>query len=70
MKASEIDYQNVDQRCQVLLDAFQTLDIQITGSWIWVSGDTKPHKTELGAHGLRWSRKKEKWLERFLTKSK
>jgi len=61
MKANEIDFQNVDQRCNVLLESFPTLNVQITGSWIWVSGDTKPYRAELKDHGLRWSRNKEKW---------
>ena len=61
MKANEIDYQDTGKRAQVLKSDFPTLRIEITGSWLWVSGDTKPHRKELKDHGLRWSRKKEKW---------
>ncbi len=31
------------------------------GSWLWISGDTKPVKDELKAAGCRWSPKKQMW---------
>lgn len=37
------------------------LTIEICGSWIWVSGDTKPHKDILKASGYRWAPKKLMW---------
>lgn len=37
------------------------LDIEICGSWIWVSGDTKPHKEALKAAGYHWAPKKLMW---------
>lgn len=37
------------------------LDIEICGSWIWVSGDTRPHKDILKAAGYRWAPKKLMW---------
>lgn len=37
------------------------LNIEICGSWIWVSGDTKPHKEVLKAAGYRWAPKKCMW---------
>lgn len=40
------------------------LDAELCGSWIWVGGDTKPHKEELKAHGFRWSQNKKKWYWR------
>lgn len=35
------------------------LDVELIGLWVWVSGDTKPHKEELKAQGFKWSPKKE-----------
>jgi hypothetical protein len=61
MKAIEIDFTNVMGRAEVLKADFPDFKIEITGSWLWVSGDTKPKRKELKDHGLRWSRKKEKW---------
>lgn len=37
------------------------LTIEICGSWIWVSGDTRPHKEILKSAGYRWAPKKLMW---------
>ena len=34
--------------------------IELCGSWIWVSGDTRNHKAELKAAGLYWASKKRR----------
>ena len=40
------------------------LTIEIVGEWVWVSGDTKPHKDKLKEFGLIWARKKKMWFWR------
>lgn len=37
--------------------------IEVIGSFLWVSGNTKPYKEELGKNGLglKWGRKKAAW---------
>lgn len=37
------------------------LTIEICGSWVWVSGDTKPHKETLKEAGYKWASKKLMW---------
>lgn len=37
------------------------LNIEICGSWIWVSGDTRPHKDVLKGAGFKWAPKKAMW---------
>lgn len=37
------------------------LTIEICGSWIWVSGDTKPHKEILKEAGYKFAPKKVMW---------
>jgi len=37
------------------------IEIEICGSWIWVSGNTKPHKDILKASGFMWRSKKCMW---------
>lgn len=37
------------------------LKIEICGTWIWVSGDTKPYRKELSLAGLWWANKKKMW---------
>lgn len=40
------------------------LEIELCGSWLWVSGETRAHKDALKAAGLRWSAKKSMWYWR------
>ena len=40
------------------------LEIEICGTWIWVSGDTRPHKDTLKAAHYLWSPKKLRWYFR------
>lgn len=40
------------------------LIIEVCGAWVWVSGNTKPHKDELKAAGFKWASKKECWYFR------
>lgn len=37
------------------------LEIEICGSWVWVSGDTRPHREVLKASGFKWAPKKMMW---------
>ncbi|EYB66952.1 DnaJ-class molecular chaperone [Deinococcus phoenicis] len=37
------------------------LDIEIIGAWVWVSGDTKPHKDALKEAGYWWMHKRQMW---------
>ena len=39
----------------------QGLMVELCGSWLWISGDTKPVKDELKAAGCRWASKKSMW---------
>ena len=40
------------------------LEIEVCGAWIWVSGDTRPHKEILKTAHYRWSPKKLRWYFR------
>ena len=37
------------------------LEIEICGSWLWISGNTYPHKEQLKASGCRFASKKKMW---------
>ena len=37
------------------------LEIEICGTWIWVSGDTRTHKEALKLGGYKWAPKKMLW---------
>jgi hypothetical protein len=40
------------------------LDIEICGAWIWLHGDTRPHKDIIKAAGFMWAPKKKLWYFR------
>ena len=40
---------------------FENITIELVGSWIWVSGDTKEIKDKLKELGFRWASKKKMW---------
>lgn len=42
----------------------QGLIIELCGTWIWISGDTKTHKTALKEAGFKWAPKKVQWYFR------
>lgn len=48
-----------------VVDALLKLDgieIELCGSWLWISGDTFAVKDQLKAAGCRWQRQKRKWF--------
>ena len=48
------------------INAVRPLDliIEICGAWVWLSGDTKPHRHIIKLAGFRWTSKKKKWYFR------
>jgi len=40
------------------------ITIEVCGSWVWVSGETKPHKDTIKAAGGKWAPKKQEWYFR------
>lgn len=49
------------------------IEIEICGYWIWISGNTKPHKKYLFEVGFHWARKKQMWYwrsENFKSKNR
>lgn len=37
------------------------LEIEICGTWLWLSGNTYPYRDVLKAAGFRWSKSKKRW---------
>ena len=44
-----------------VLIGLQGVDVEICGSWIWVSGNTKAHKETLKQLNFKWANKKKAW---------
>lgn len=52
---------------RAVLDAVQDMPgvgAELNGTWLWISGDTKPHKETLKALGCMWSPNKKVWYKR------
>lgn len=39
------------------------VEIEVIGCFLWVSGNTKPHKDEIKALGFKWHSKKKMWYK-------
>ena len=35
--------------------------VEVCGTWVWVSGDTRPHKDAIKNAGFKWASKKKQW---------
>ena len=44
-----------------LLLKLDGLTVELCGCWLWISGNTKPHKDALKAAGCKWAPKKGMW---------
>lgn len=44
-----------------LLAKLNGIDLELCGMWIWISGNTRPHKDTLKTAGCRWASKKKMW---------
>ena len=47
-----------------LLIHLDGLIVELCGSWLWISGETKNHKDALKTAGCRWSNNKKMWYWR------
>ena len=62
----EKETQETPQEFQWLIDELLKLDgieIEIIGCFVWITGNTKPHKERLKALGFRWHSKKRCWYK-------
>ena len=41
---------------------FENITIELVGSWVWVSGDTREIKEKLKELGFKWASKKKMWF--------
>jgi len=63
-KYSKEEFDQELDRFKTVLDAIMHLDgisIEIIGDWVWVSGNTKPHKEVLKGLNFKWAPQKSAW---------
>jgi len=61
--ANMYDWEN-DKALREMLEKiinFDGIEIEIIGQWIWLDGNTYPHKDILKAIGFKWSKNHKKW---------
>lgn len=46
---------------EFLLKLGEGVVVELCGSWLWISGETKPHKEALKSVGCKWSSNKKAW---------
>ena len=58
------DKLNLDKELRAKVEeiaALEGLNIEICGTWLWVTGETREHKETLKSLGFKWARKKKSW---------
>ena len=43
------------------LSSLSGIDVELCGTWLWISGNTYQYKTQLASFGCKWSSSKKKW---------
>lgn len=62
LKGSEQESEEADLFRQAVESIINlNVEIEVCGRWIWVSGETRPHKETLKQSGYRWAPKKKMW---------
>jgi hypothetical protein len=53
----------IDMISNVIVAKLAGVTLELIGSWLWVGGNTKPHKGKLGKKGMgfMWHQKRELW---------
>lgn len=62
---SKEEHSEVEKKVKEALDMIihlEGLEIEIIGVWIWVEGNTKPHKEVLKMAGFKWNKTLVKWF--------
>lgn len=67
VSATEPANQNYGDEIMAALNAIINLPglvIEICGAWVWIGGETYPHKAALKEAGFKWASKKKQWFFR------
>ncbi len=73
MKSEQTDYGDLLNDALNAISGLPALVIEICGSWVWVTGETRQHKDTLKEAGFKWAAKKKAWYfrpEEFSSRSK
>tara|TARA_R110001592_G_scaffold49685_1_gene154644 strand:- start:1915 stop:2403 length:489 start_codon:yes stop_codon:yes gene_type:complete len=73
MKSEQTDYGDMLNDALNTISGLPALVIEICGSWVWITGETREHKDMLKEAGFKWAAKKKAWYfrpEEFSSRSK
>ena len=54
----------MDKIAELLALRMNNVEIELIGFWIWLHGDTKPHREQLKAAGCEWHSRRTMWYWR------
>ena len=59
----DVEQELMDKIAELLGLKLEGCEIELVGTWIWVSGDTKPVKDKLGKNGagMTWHSRRKRW---------
>jgi len=61
---ADIEQELMDKISELLSLKLEGCEIELIGTWIWVSGDTRPNKTALKKAKLSWHSRRKRWYWR------
>lgn len=64
IESEQIDYGDLLNDALNAISNRPTLFVEICGSWVWVTGETRTHKYTLKDAGFKWAAKKKAWYFR------
>ena len=64
--SKNINLDDVDDGYRDVINALLNIEVnvELCGEWLWISGNTKEHRTELKDIGCKWASKKHMWYWR------
>lgn len=62
-KSNETTQETAEDFMEIInnLSTLSGIELEICGTWLWISGNTYPVRTHLTSFGCRWSKGKKKW---------
>jgi curved DNA-binding protein CbpA len=57
----DVEQAVIDKIAELLALRLIGIEIELIGTWIWISGDTKPNKEALKEIGCVWHSKRKRW---------
>lgn len=49
---------------RIISERLQNIVVEIVGTWVWVSGDTRPYAKTFKKLGMRWHAKRKMWYKK------